>query len=121
MIFAFVEDGTLELYATADEATRAYEGIDVEAGVVQFYDAAGTYLEPEFSARNRRGRLLGWIRWAESGAYRLTACPNGSTDSFGLALHEATSLAPNPWFGSLAQLRAELISRGVVGGPAPEI
>ena len=38
MVFAFLEDGTLVVHATAAAAIREYEGIDVESGVVRFYD-----------------------------------------------------------------------------------
>ena len=35
MIFAFVEDGTLEPIDSAAEAQRQYEGIDVEGGTLE--------------------------------------------------------------------------------------
>jgi hypothetical protein len=57
VVFAFVEDGTLSVYETATDAIRQYEGIDVEDGVVHFYDEKGTYLEPRFSTPNKRGRF----------------------------------------------------------------
>ncbi len=41
MIFAFVEDGNLEIVADAAEARRKYEGVDVENEVVRFFDEQG--------------------------------------------------------------------------------
>ncbi len=113
MIFAFLEDGTLELIADADEARRTYEGVDVEAGVVQFYDEQGNPLQPRFSVPNRRGRALGLISWVESGVYDLEPATDPAIDSFAMALAEAVSLAPNPWFDTLAALRIHVGARGL--------
>ena len=112
MIFAFLEDGTLELVADAAEARREYEGVDVEAGVVQFYDDQGAALQPRFSVPNRSGRTLGLIPWVESGVYELVPAADPGIDSFALALAEAVSLSPNPWFSSLEALRAHVRTRG---------
>ena len=122
MIFAFVEDGTLHVYETAQEAIRAYEGIDVESGVVRFYDESGIYLEPRFIHPNRSGKTLGILPWVESGAYDLVANPTAQGDAFALALYETRILDPNPWFTSLEQLKSALAAKGVEvewRGPAP--
>jgi hypothetical protein len=113
MIFAFVEDGTLEVYETAPLAIRSHEGIDVESGTVRFYDATGVYLEPRFNTPNRKGNLLGLFGWVNSGVYELVANPQAGEDSFALALYETATLAPNPWFSSLEQLKSDLAARGV--------
>ena len=114
MVFAFLEDGTLVVHATPSEATREYEGIDVESGVVRFYDESGIYLEPRFTTPNRMGKMLGLIPWVESGSYELVPNPSADADSFALALHETGALEPNPWFASLDELKATLAARGVV-------
>jgi hypothetical protein len=44
MIYAFLEDGTLSLYATESDAVRDFEGVDVEAGAVEFFNEAGQRL-----------------------------------------------------------------------------
>jgi hypothetical protein len=113
MVFAFVEDGTLVVHATAADAIRQYEGIDVESGVVRFYDESGVYLEPRFTTPNRSGKWLRLVRWVESGAYQLVPNPSADTDSITLALHETSILQPNPWFATLDELKAALASRGV--------
>jgi hypothetical protein len=113
VIFAFVEDGTLHVYEMAQEAIRAYEGIDVESGVVRFHDESGVYLEPRFIHPNQRGKLLGIFKWVESGAYDLVANPAAEEDSFALALYETRILDANPWFTSLGELKSALAAKGV--------
>ena len=113
MIFAFVEDGTLEVYESTQAAISHYEGLDVESGVVRFYDESGTYLEPRFSEPNRRGKLLGVVGWGASGKYELVPDPSADEDSIALALYEASTLSPNPWFASMEQLKAALSDKGV--------
>ena len=113
MVFAFVEDGTLQIYANTTDASRDFEGIDVESGVVHFYDERGVYLEPKFVVPNRSGRWLGLFRWVVSGKYELVANPCAKEDPFALALFEAHTLEPNPWFATLDELKATLSARGV--------
>lgn len=121
MIFAFVEDGTLAVHEDLASVQRAYEGVDVENQVVRFYDGRGVYLEPKFIVPNRRGRVLGLIGSITSGVFELIPNTNAAQDSFALALYEATSLEPNPWFESLEQLKTELSARGVpVTFPGPD-
>lgn len=113
MIFAFNEDGTLEILGGADDARRDYEGIDVEARMVTFYDEHGTPLAPVFSVPNRHGRFLGLFPWSASGVFDLVPEPASTGDSFALALFEAVSLEPNPSFGTIDQLKDTLRERGV--------
>lgn len=114
MIFAFIEDGTLEIHEDEASATRAHEGVDVESGTVHFYSEQGIPLAPHFTAPNARGRWLGLFPWVSSGAYQLVPGVPGDADTFALALVEAVALAPNPWFASLDELKAELRRRGVI-------
>ena len=119
MIFAFLEDGTLEILEGAADAQCEYEGIDVESGTVRFYDESGVYLEPRFSVPNRSGRLLGLLGRVESGVYDLVPNPEAPQDSFALALYETVILQPNRWFSSLDELKKAMASRGVrVGFPS---
>jgi hypothetical protein len=113
MVFAFLEDGTLVVHESVVDASRQYEGIDVESGVVRFYDESGTFLEPRFTTPNRAGRTLGLFRWVVSGTYELVANPAAGEDPFALALHETSVLEPNRWYASLDDLKATLAARGV--------
>ena len=113
MIFAFLEDGTLEVCDGLSEAQRRYEGIDVESGTVTFYNEDGVPLEACFTSPNRHRSFFGLFRWTTSGVYTLRANPHAAQDAFALALHETSALAPNPFFASIDQLKLELSGRGV--------
>jgi hypothetical protein len=113
MIFAFLEDGTLEVHEDLIAVQRAYEGVDVENEVVRFYDESGTYLEPQFIVPNRRGKTLGIFGWVSSGIFKLVANPQAPQDSFALALYETATLTPNRWFATLEHLKSELAKKGV--------
>ena len=76
MIFAFLEDGTLEVLESETDAQRDYERIDVESGTVRLYDEAGVFLEPR----------------SESGTYKLVPNPNAQEDSFALVLASGSGL-----------------------------
>ena len=114
MILAFVEDGSVAVYQTVADAVRPYEGVDVESGVVRFYDDSGTFLEPRFVTPNRRGRYLGLFGWVISGQYELFPNPSANQDPIALALYETSVLEPNPWFATLDQLKTALSERGVI-------
>ena len=113
VIFAFVEDGTLEVYGTAADAIREYDGVDVESGVVRFYDENGIYLEPRFNTPSGRGRLLGLLGRVQFGTCELVPNPTANEDSFALALYETQALKPNQWFSGLEHLKAALSAKGV--------
>src|SRR5687767_13316562 len=106
MIFAFADDSTLSVYENPADAIRDFEGIDVESGVVRFYNDAGVYLEPRFITPNRTGKLLGLFGWVVSGSYELVENPSAGEDSFALALLETQTLNPNRWFASLDQVKS---------------
>lgn len=114
MIFAFIDDGTLEIYEDEASAARAHEGIDVESGTVHFYSEQGMPLAARFVTPNEHGRWLGLFRWVSSGAYQLIPATESDADPFALALRETVALAPNSWFSSLDELRAALRQRGVI-------
>ena len=80
MVLAFVEDGTAYVYESEAEAIVAWEGLDVEAGVVRFYAEDGTYLEPVFTEPNQYRRILGLFSVCQSGVYHLEARPNATED-----------------------------------------
>jgi hypothetical protein len=114
LIFAFLDDGTLQVHGSVAAVTGRFEGADVESGAVQFYDETGTFLEPRFSMARRKARFLGWLGWRSAGdAYELHPNPAADPDSFAIALYETITLAPNPWFASMEQLKSELATRGV--------
>jgi len=113
MVFAFVEDGTLEVFPDQATATREYEGVDVESGTVRFYGVGGTYLKPVFVRSNKGGKLFGALSWVQSGEYHLVPDAVASEDSFALSLFETVALEPNPWFASMEELKTALAQEGV--------
>jgi len=112
-VLAFEDDGTLSVYATFEQAQIAYEGVDVESGVVKFYRRDGTFLEPVFTSPNRRGKFLGLFPWVTSGFYKLVPNPTTAEDPFALALFETSRLNANPWFSSVEALKLALAQEGV--------
>ena len=113
LTFAFVEDGTLRVFADRAAAILEFEGVDVESGTVNFYDLDGAYLEPRFTAPNRQGRIFGLVKWVESGVYALVSSSSAGHDSLALALYESRLMEPNDFFSDLAQLKKVLGMRGV--------
>ena len=115
MVFVFFEDGTLQVVESVEEAERRYEGVDVESEVFIFFDENGVYFKPVFTTPNRGGKFFGLISWVESGQYRLVPSPEGGKD-IGEFLLEAIEPEPNPWFKSLAEVKAYLAGRSRSGG-----
>jgi hypothetical protein len=105
MIFAFLENGTLDVLPDGTAVRRAFEGIDVESGVVQFYDPTGTYLAPHFTKPNRTRRFLGIFSWVVSGEFDLRPDPTAPDDDIWTCLAETSVVNPNPWFANLDAVR----------------
>ncbi|MDD9892646.1 MAG: hypothetical protein OXT49_03935 [Gammaproteobacteria bacterium] len=112
MIFAFIEDGTVEIFSSEENAIQAYEGCDVEDQVVIFYNAMGQYLRPVFLTPNRRSPWRNFFGWVESGRYELHPAPKADEDSFEVAMYEAIALEPNPWFTSLSEIKQTYKAKG---------
>ena len=106
MILAFLEDGTLAIHSTIEEVQREYEGLDVESGVVRFYDASGTYLAPIFRTPNRLERHFLLFETVISGEYDLQPAPDANEDPLWVCLVETSHLEPNPYFASLTEVKA---------------
>ena len=119
MLYAFLEDSTLEIIEDVAEARRRYEGIDVESDVVHFFDENGRPLKPHFTVPNRSGKYFGIVRWVESGVYDLVLDPDPPADSIEIALLETSLMEPNRWFASLDAVRAALNAKGPVRTPGP--
>ena len=110
MLFAFIEDGTLEVVADLAEALRRFEPIDVESGVVAFYDDWGRPLSAVFPHRSER-RFLGLRLDSDPGPYELQLNADATATPIGAVLAETAALTPNRWFSSLDDARAFLAAR----------
>ena len=108
MIFAYAEDGMFTIHADLAEVRREWEPIDVENGVVVFYDEDGIWLKPEFTTPNRRSFFGIGIT---QGEYTLTRCNqrDAHVDPIAVALADAAGVEPNPYFDSLDSLRRHLL------------
>jgi len=113
VVLAFIEDGSVEVFASRESAATKFEGIDVESGTVQFFEADGTSLRAEFTSPNRCGKICGPFGWVSSGAYTLVPNHESSGEAFALALNQASALEPNCFFSSIENLKSTLRAAGV--------
>ena len=104
MLFAFIEDGTLEVVDDVAEARRRFEPIDVDSGVVAFYDERGRGLTAIFPHRSER-RLFGFHITSDPGPYELELT-DPTADTIRTALVEVAAMTPNRWFSTLDQVEA---------------
>ena len=106
MLFAYIEDGRLEVVTDVAEARRQFAGPDVEAGVVRLFDEAGNPLAAQFPHRTER-KVLGIRVSSDPGPFELV--PAGAADEkLADAFGPTVVLMPNPWFKDLDALRAHL-------------
>ena len=109
MLFAYNEDGRLEVVADVAEARRQFESSDVESGAVRLYDESGKPLSARFPHKSER-KILG-IRVSEDrGPFELV--PSDEADeSLQDALGPTVVVMPNPWFADADAVRAHLTRR----------
>jgi hypothetical protein len=109
MIFAFIEDGSLEIKRDLSEVRRDFEAVDVENLVVEFYDDRGRPLQPVFTRPNRRRKFLGFLVSLEQGEFELRPTQDPTWDPVEVMLDETVALEPNPFFKSLEEVRKHLL------------
>jgi len=108
MIFAFLEDGMIEVHANAADAKIEFKARDVESRAVVFYAEDGTYLKPELTTPHKR-MLFGLV--TVEGEYDLVRCDPAppEIDPIDVALDEATGTRPNNFhFASVDEVRAHV-------------
>lgn len=106
MLFAYNEDGTLEVVADVIEARARFESSDVESGAVRLFDAAGKPLEPHFPSRSEK-KFLGVRVSSDPGPFELAPAIDGS-EMLDDALGPTVVLMPNRWFPNLDAVHAHL-------------
>ena len=109
MIFAFLENGFLEIKRDLSEVRRDFEAVDVENLVVEFYDDEGRELEPVFTMPNRRRKFLGFLLSLEQGEFELRPTQDPTWDPVEVMLAQTVALEPNPFFNSLEEVRKHLL------------
>lgn len=106
MLFAYNEDGTLEVVADEAEARRHFEGDDVESGAIRLFDRTGSPLKATFPNRSER-KILGMRVSDDPGPFTLVPGePEGETLS--QALGPSVVLMPNRWFKNLEEVHVHL-------------
>jgi hypothetical protein len=113
LVFAFLEDGSLQIFGNNTSAQQEFEGVDVESETVLFFDCNGRRLAPRFSSPNQQGAIFKIFRWVSSGIYELVPDLHATGDSVALSLHECKVLEPNPWFQTLEEVSAHFQGRGI--------
>ncbi len=106
MLFAYNEDGTLEVVADEAEARIHFESYDVESGAVRLFDGSGNPLSPRFPHRSER-KILGIRISDDPGPFELVAS-EGTGETLLQALSPAVVLMPNRWFKDIDAVRARL-------------
>ena len=106
MIFAYNEDGTLEVVADVSEAHGRFESSDVESGAVRLFDSSGKPLQARFPTRTEK-RFLGMRVSSDPGPYELTPATY-LDETLDEALGPTVVLMPNRWFPSLDAVHAHL-------------
>ena len=111
MLFAYVDDGRLEVVADEIEARRQFEGSDIESGAIRLFDASGKPLTPTFPQRSTK-KFLGMRISDDPGPFTLVPSTENDAETLQEALGPTVVLMPNRWFNSLAEIRDHL-------GPQP--
>ncbi len=108
LVFAVATDEcSLFVFGNESDATAYCEGLDVEAAGWFFWSAGGVPLEPEFFAPNTQGRFS-----VGNGRYRLNRAPPGHHADLAEVLDGIALLEPNPFFASVAEVKAHLAGQG---------
>ena len=105
MIIGVLEDGEVRLFDDIAEVIRAWGSYpdDVASEVIVFYDADGVWFKPILSTGPKR--WAGLRPSSKNFTLERSDHPDPTVDPLSVALHQATVLAPNRYFNSLAELR----------------
>ena len=106
MLFAYNDDGRLEVIGDEEEARRSFAASDVEAGVIRFFDSGGAPLTARFPQRSRK-RFLGMSISSDPGPFELAPSTDGGETLLD-ALGPTIVLMKNEWFADMDAVRAHL-------------
>lgn len=106
MLFAYNDDGRLEVVEDVTQARRQFESSDVESGAVRLFDERGRPLTPRFPHRSER-KFLGIRISDDPGPFELDPAPDGA-ETLREAFGPTVVLMPNRWFADLEAVRAHL-------------
>ncbi|WP_226467342.1 hypothetical protein [Luteimonas panaciterrae] len=104
MLFAIAEDRMVWVLEKESDARVEFEVVDVESGVYAFYAEDGCWLRPRL-VRSKKRTLFGMVEQTEFELERMVKIDPGA-DSFQVAINEAHGVEPNPYFKTVAEIRA---------------
>ena len=109
MLFAYNDDGRLEVVADVAEARDNFAASDVEAGVIRLFDEHGHYMAPHFPERSEK-KFLGMKLSSDPGPLHLKPA-DASGESLLDALGPTIVVMPNRWFKDIDAVRAHLATK----------
>jgi hypothetical protein len=111
-LFVFLDDTSLEICESLEDARREYEGIDVEAGVYSFFDYAGAPVKPVFIVPNVHSKFLGLISSCSSGVFEFERDSTSESNRIASKLNNTEHLTKNQRFETLYDVCRHLERRG---------
>jgi hypothetical protein len=110
LIIAIGEDGTLSVFDGISSVRRDCEGIDVESGVWDFFDAKGTPLKPVFHHPNLVKKFLFGFFTSITSSQKFDLVPDSTAAHPNLltCLGDTTSIEKNDHFSDVASIRTYL-------------
>jgi hypothetical protein len=109
MLFAYNDDGRLEVVADEAEARNNFAASDVEAGVIRLFDENGKVMTPTFPDRKSK-KFLGMTLSSDPGPFHLM--PSGADGERLLeSLGPTIVVMPNRWFKDIDAVKAHLAAR----------
>lgn len=109
MLFAYNDDGRLEVVEDVAEARANFAAADVEAGVIRLFDENGRYMAPHFPQRTEK-KFLGMKLSSDPGPFDLRPA-EASGEKLLDELGPTIVVMPNRWFKDIDAVRAHLATR----------
>jgi hypothetical protein len=109
MLFAIAEDRMVWVLEKESDARVEFEVVDVESGVYAFYAEDGCWLKPRL-IRSKKRTLFGMVEQTEFELKRAEELDPGAVP-FQVAISEAHGVEPNPYFKTVAEIRAHVEKR----------
>lgn len=106
MLFAIAEDRMVWVLEKESDARVEFEVVDIESGVYAFYAEDGCWLRPRL-VRSKKRTLFGMVEQTEFELERMDELGPGA-DPFQVAISEAHGVEPNPYFKTVAEIRAHV-------------
>jgi hypothetical protein len=109
MIFAILDDGTLQVHEGLADVRRRHEAPDIESGAVRLFDVGGRPLTPEFEGPVTERGLFG-LRWADPVAPFTLVPAAADVPDLSASLRAVVQMEANAHFSTLDGVRTYLAS-----------